>query len=93
MLNKLEVLSNALEVLSSNQRGLVDVLIQKDGADIRRLVDSHLTKNQDLITTIIKDFLAVPLEYVAPLPDGYCGEYDPETDPISKVTMKLTERG
>lgn len=97
MVNKVELLSYTLDVLSENHRKLLDVLIEKDSGEVRKLVDLNLRKNQELIQTIVNDFRELELDYVAPLPDGYYGDYGPavedDDEPISKVTMKMTERG
>jgi hypothetical protein len=101
MFNKVELLSDALEILSENHCKLLDVLIEKDSGEVRKMIEGHLCRNQDLIENIVKDFRELSLDYVAPLPDGYC-EYpsdedddddDDDDEPISKVTMKMTERG
>lgn len=99
MFNKVELLSDALEILSENHCKLLDVLIEKDSGEVRKMIEGHLCRNQDLIQSIVTDFRELSLDYVAPLPDGYCGEYGPavedddDDEPISKVTMKMTERG
>jgi hypothetical protein len=100
LVNKVEVLSNALEIVNDHSKLLSDVLKKSESGEMRKIIAPLLAKDQDMMESIIKDFRSLSDDYVAPMPDGFRpGREEEETEdgdgeePISKVTMKMTEKG